>query len=157
MVRRYRRSRQRLPPQASVAYPGSSSLKIISQPQSPSDWLVACLCAEWCDTCRVYRDTLIELAGAHPGHRFAWIDIEDDAELAGDLDIEDFPTLLVMQRDQVRFYGTVLPHAGHLSRLLEALAQSDAAPKITEPGVAELARELQAALRPGGSDRPKAP
>lgn len=132
-------------------------MKVISQPQSPSGWLVACLCAEWCDTCQVYRDTLIELAAAHPDHLFAWIDIEDDADLAGDLDIENFPTLLVMQRDRVRFYGTVLPHAGQLSRMLQALAQSDAAPKITEAGVAELALALQAAFSRGGSDRPKAP
>jgi lipid A ethanolaminephosphotransferase len=39
-----------------------------------------------------------EQARAHPGLRFAWIDVEDEAEAMGDVDIETFPTLLVPRR-----------------------------------------------------------
>ena len=35
------------------------------------------------------------VGGVHPAVRFVWIDIEDEAEVAGDLDVETFPTLLV--------------------------------------------------------------
>ncbi|MEO7116218.1 MAG: thioredoxin domain-containing protein, partial [Caldimonas sp.] len=57
--------------------------------------LVACLCAGWCGSCRDYRATFDALAGQFAGGAvFAWIDIEDDADALGDLDIDNFPTLL---------------------------------------------------------------
>lgn len=86
--------------------------------------LVACLCARWCRTCDAYRDTLAAtrdaLRLAHPDGaiRFAWVDIEDESDLVGDLDIEDFPTLLLARGDQVLFFGPVLPHAQTLDRLV---------------------------------------
>ena len=61
--------------------------------------LVACLCAAWCTTCDAYRPLLAALAAARPALRFAWIDIEDDADALGDdaLDIETFPTVMVLR------------------------------------------------------------
>jgi len=83
-------------------------------------WVV-CLCAEWCGTCRDYRPLLVELAKAHPQFRFAWVDIEDHAEIADAFDVETFPTLLVAGADGTRFLGPLLPHIETLSRLLGAL------------------------------------
>ena len=85
--------------------------------------LVACLCAGWCTTCDAYRPVLAQVAAQHPDARFAWIDIEDDADALGDdaLDIETFPTLMVLRGGRVLFHGTVLPHAGTLQRLLDGL------------------------------------
>lgn len=85
--------------------------------------LVACLCAAWCTTCDAYRQVLAAVAARHPGDRFAWIDIEDDADALGDdaLDIATFPTLMVLRAGRVLFHGTLLPHAGTLQRLLESL------------------------------------
>lgn len=96
-------------------------------PAFPPDhppWLVACLCAAWCGTCTAYRSTLTAVAAAHPQMRFAWIDIEDDADTLGDdaLDIADFPTLMVMHQGVVRFHGPLLPHAATLAQLLQRLA-----------------------------------
>ncbi len=88
--------------------------------------LVACLCAAWCTTCDAYRPVLAAVAAQHPGQRFAWIDIEDDADALGDdaLDIATFPTVMVLRGGRPLFHGTLLPHAGTLSRLLETLASS---------------------------------
>ena len=100
----------------------------MSDPSTTDDQplLVACLCAQWCRTCDAYRDTLAATRDAirlgHPGRatRFVWVDIEDESELVGDLDIEDFPTLLLARGDQVLFFGPVLPHAQTLDRLVRS-------------------------------------
>ena len=86
--------------------------------------LVACLCAAWCHTCTAYRDTLRAVAAARPGLRFAWIDIEDDADALGDdaLDVETFPTLMLLRGGRALFHGPLPPHAATLTRLLDALA-----------------------------------
>lgn len=82
-------------------------------------WVV-CLCAEWCGTCRDYRPLFREVERAHPGLRFAWVDIEDHAEIADEFEVETFPTLLVAGRDGTRFLGPLLPHAETLSRMLSS-------------------------------------
>ena len=83
-------------------------------------WTVACLCALWCGTCGSYRATFEELAARHPDTVFVWIDIEDQADVVGDLDIENFPTLLIQHDDDVAFFGTVLPDGGLAHRMLQA-------------------------------------
>ena len=89
-------------------------------------WIVACLCAAWCGTCAAYRATFDDLAARHPDKFFVWIDIEDQADLVGDLDVENFPTLLIQHHELVAFYGTMLPDAGIAHRLLQSTAaQSD--------------------------------
>lgn len=94
------------------------------------DVLVACLCAAWCHTCTAYRATLVAVAAQHPGLRFAWIDIEDDADALGDdaLDIETFPTLMLLRAGRPLFHGALLPHAATLTRLLDTLAAGSLAP-----------------------------
>lgn len=94
---------------------------------SSDAWVVACLCAAWCDTCRAYRGTFDELASRHPDKRFVWIDIEDQADVVGDIDVENFPTLLFQRADTVAFFGAVLPEAQLADRLIAAQAKkSDA-------------------------------
>jgi thiol-disulfide isomerase/thioredoxin len=86
----------------------------------PQGRLVACLCAEWCGTCRDYLVALTTLAARHPEDCFVWIDIETHADRLGDIDIENFPTLLVqpVAGGDPQFYGTVLPHIEVLERML---------------------------------------
>lgn len=86
------------------------------------DWIIACLCAAWCDTCRSYRSGFEALAARHPDKRFVWIDIEDQADFIGDIDVENFPTLLMQRGDAVAFFGTVLPDTKIADRLIEAQA-----------------------------------
>lgn len=90
-------------------------------------FVALCLCAEWCGTCREYREAFESLAASLPEVRFRWLDIEDEAEQMGDLDVENFPTLLVARDDVVLFFGTMLPHIGHLERLLETFRAQTAA------------------------------
>ena len=55
--------------------------------------------------------------------RFRWLDIEDCADDMGDLDVENFPTLLIRRGSAVLFFGTMLPHLGHLRRTLETFGE----------------------------------
>lgn len=80
---------------------------------------VVCLCAAWCGTCGVYAETFAELQAALPGHRCRWIDIEDEADLVGDIDVETFPTLLLAHEGRVLFAGPVLPRLLDAQRLVE--------------------------------------
>jgi thiol-disulfide isomerase/thioredoxin len=85
-------------------------------------WVVACLCAAWCGTCSSYRAAFEGLAARHPDKTFVWIDIEDQADVVGDLDVENFPTLLLQRRGTVAFFGTTLPDANVADRLVQSQA-----------------------------------
>lgn len=115
------------------------------------DWLVACLCAEWCGSCRDYRATFEQVARERPGWRFTWVDIEDesDALSAFDLDIESFPSVLVARGAELRFLGALLPHAGTLTRTLDAARRDGLQAPASEQGEA-LVRRLWAIGRPVG-------
>lgn len=90
---------------------------------SQNPFTVVCLCAEWCGTCREYRDGFEQLAGQFEGVRFLWLDIEDHADSLGDLDVENFPTILVRRDEWVLFFGTLPPQMNHLRRLIETLVE----------------------------------
>ncbi len=116
-----------------------------------SEFVVACLCAGWCGTCQAYEDTFSALRQAHPGWRFVWIDIEAHADALGDaaLDIENFPTVMLMRAGRPLFFGTILPHAATLQRMLEAAQAGSLAPaglgetaQALAPGVEALAHAL---------------
>jgi thiol-disulfide isomerase/thioredoxin len=110
----------------------------IAERVSDSDTLfVACLCAEWCGTCRDYRATFDRIAEAHPEICFAYIDIETHADRFDDLDVENFPTILIEDSKATRFFGTVLPHGAVVERMLSDLTAL--------PGVAD-APKLRPAL-----------
>jgi thioredoxin-like negative regulator of GroEL len=119
---------------------------------TPEPLLVACLCAQWCRTCDSYRDTLLAVRAAmaigHPDAalRFVWVDIEDESELVGDLDIEDFPTILLARGDQVLFFGPVLPHAQTLDRLVRSTLDTHL-PQLSAAALAHDVRTLPARLR----------
>ena len=105
----------------------SSSRGTVAQAVAGERWIVACLCAAWCGTCGSYRATFDALAARHPEMVFVWIDIEDQADVVGDLDIDNFPTLLIQKRGLVSFFGTVLPDVNVAERLIVAqTGQTDA-------------------------------
>jgi thioredoxin 1 len=106
-------------PQPAVASPPAPT---------PTGWWAVCLCAGWCGTCRDYRPVLDAIARQHPDVRFEWVDIEDESDLAGDLDVETFPTLLIADGQRALFLGPLLPQAPVLTRLLASLQAHPAAP-----------------------------
>ncbi len=107
--------------------------------------IVACLCAEWCDTCGAWRAEFERVAAASPQFAFRWIDIEDEADLLGDVDVENFPTVLVARAGEVLFAGTLRPDAAHLRRLLDVIASGAAqAPAADLDAWRALARRLAA-------------
>lgn len=85
---------------------------------------LACLCAAWCRLCDDYAPVLQQVAGeliaAGVPLQCHWIDIEDEAELLGDFDVETFPTLVIADAQQVRFAGPLAPQADTLRRVLRA-------------------------------------
>lgn len=85
-----------------------------------NDWFVVCLCAAWCGTCDAYHARFLDLARQYPDLYFIWIDIEDQAAVVGELDIENFPTLLIQHGHTPCFFGTVLPDLALAQRLLQA-------------------------------------
>lgn len=101
-------------------------------------WLVACLCAEWCGTCRDYRAVFEAQAAALAGRaRFRWIDIEEHPEALDADDVENFPTLLVANGDEVVFFGPVTPHEATLARLLRSALAGDL-PLLRDASLASL-------------------
>ncbi len=104
---------------------------------------VVCLCAQWCDTCRDYRAVFDTVGAAHPQLVFVWVDIEDQSDLVGDVDVETFPTLLIADGPALRFFGPLTPQPQTLTRLLEGLPPQG--PGVdAEPAVQELLAGLLA-------------
>jgi hypothetical protein len=83
---------------------------------------VACLCAAWCRTCESYQQVFETACAELPQAdlHVRWIDVEDEADLIGDLDIETFPTLLIADDTHVRFAGPLTPQPQTLRRVLRA-------------------------------------
>ena len=112
--------------------------------------LVACLCAEWCGSCRDYRATFTVLAAQFGASAdFSWIDVEDEADALGDLDVEDFPTLLIADGATLRFLGPVTPQAQTAERLVRSALDGALAAAGEEELVGRV-RALVAARGTGG-------
>jgi len=97
---------------------------------SPPRLLVACLCAQWCGTCRDYRPLFDQLQTEFAAAQFVWIDIEDEADLVDPVEVDNFPTLLVVADGQARFFGTLLPHIDTLRRILQTQLSAERASSV---------------------------
>lgn len=110
--------------------------------------LVCCLCAEWCSSCREYRRAFLEVEQEFPDVRFRWIDVEDQSELMGDIEIENFPTLLILAGEQPRFFGPLTPQRDVLARLVDAHRVNRGDVLIHEPPLLALVARLRAMTGP---------
>lgn len=91
-----------------------------------SNLFVACLCAQWCGTCREYQPGFSGLGERFPQVEFVWVDIEDEPDVVDELDVENFPSIVIQRGNDVLFYGPMLPQIGLLERLIQTyLAQTE--------------------------------
>ena len=111
---------------------------------------IVCLCAAWCRLCDDYAPVLVQVTEALAADGVAlrrhWIDIEDEAELVGEFDVETFPTLVVIGPDGVRFAGPLTPQPETLRRVLRATvaeANADARWPAVVPEIDAFAARLR--------------
>jgi thioredoxin reductase (NADPH) len=110
---------------------------------SDSDSLVVvCLCAAWCDTCTAFRVSFERIAEARPSEVFVWLDVEDDSEICGDIDIENFPTLAVYRGGRLLHYGVSLPQEGSVARLVDEMVTRTSGVTNAPQAVLELPRAM---------------
>lgn len=100
---------------------------------------IVALCSAWCGVCRDWRPLFLQAAQAHPEWRFAWVDVEDEDEAMGGVDITTFPSVLIARGGQALFCGPIAPTRAALEQLAAALA-SQAQP--LEGEAAELLQRL---------------
>lgn len=111
---------------------------------SESELLVVCLCAEWCGVCREYQARFEQVQARLAGVQFRWIDIEEQADLVDPVEVDDFPTVLILRGSTPVFFGTVRPQAEALERLVrDRLAGAGPSAPIPRE-VSDLAQRLRA-------------
>lgn len=105
---------------------------------------VVCLCAEWCSACRAWRPEWNALAARHPHLSWQWLDIEDEPDLmdAVGLDIETFPTVLLMRGDRALYLGAVPPQQAFVDSLIARLGAPGGAAAGVSPQASALALAL---------------
>lgn len=111
------------------------------RPPSPA-LIVACLCADWCGTCREYRPLFTQVQQEFPDIRFVWIDIEDQADLVDPIEVDNFPTLLIAQHDTPHFFGVITPHIDTLRRLIQTHREPNPRPVAHADQLRHLLRGL---------------
>ena len=107
--------------------------------------LVVALCAAWCDSCSEFRVTFERIAKARPHLVFLWLDIEDDSEICGDIDIENFPTLAIYRGARLLHYGVSLPQEGTVTRLIDEIAERAETDSAAPQAVRDLPNRISAA------------
>ena len=111
---------------------------------TPPPLLMACLCANWCGTCRDYEAVFAACAAEFGARvRPLWVDIEDEAELVDEIDVDNFPTLLLASGDALLFLGTITPHAQTLSRLVEGALAGELRPTTCDTPAASMLLRLR--------------
>lgn len=111
-------------------------------PDAQTHWRVHVLCAQWCGVCRDYRP-FVE-AQTTPDTQWVWVDVETHADLLGDLDVENFPTLLITESGALRFLGSVTPQPEVAQRLLQSLRQGNRYALPLADDLDEITRQMQA-------------
>jgi thioredoxin 1 len=112
---------------------------------------IACLCAAWCRLCDdyapVFEQLAAELRATGLPLQWHWIDIEDEADLLGDMDVETFPTLVIADHHHVRFAGALTPEPGTLRRVARATIAGPSRVDAHWPAVAPAIEAFAVRLR----------
>jgi hypothetical protein len=59
---------------------------------------------------------------------FVWVDIEDDEDALGTVEVDDFPTLLIARAGQICHFAAVMPSAPTGRRLVRRALAGEPAP-----------------------------
>lgn len=112
--------------------------------------LAFCLCAAWCGTCRGYEAVLAS-ACATTGWQPHWVDVEAHEDLVDAVDVENFPTLVLVDAGGTpRFAGVVTPHEATAVRLMQTVDAGGLHP-VTDRAWCDVVQQLlthQDQLRP---------
>ena len=108
-----------------------------------SPLVVVALCAAWCDTCNEFRASFERLAAARPHIVFVWLDIEDDSDVCGDIEVENFPTLAIYRGDALLHFGISLPLQNTITRLVDEMSNRTPIGTDAPSAVANLPRTLR--------------
>jgi thioredoxin 1 len=113
-------------------------LELLARQTADATPIIVALCAAWCDTCGQFRANFENIARARPTMRFVWLDIEDDADICGDIEVENFPTLAIYRGGKVLHFGVSLPHEATVARLIDEMAARDAGVEVAPGPVGDL-------------------
>ncbi len=121
-----------------------SDRRVIAEYWAGDASVVAVLfCAAWCDTCTEFRVALERIAAARPDVMFVWLDIEDDSDICGDVDVENFPTLAIFRGGQLLHFGISLPQEATVARLIEKFAAHATPMAVPPAAVMHVALQLR--------------
>ena len=84
---------------------------------------VICLCAAWCGVCREFAVHYRSAQDPASGAAFEWLDVEDEAERLGDVDVDNFPCVLIGVGGDPVFFGAITPNRATLERLVRSAAE----------------------------------
>lgn len=114
---------------------------VLDNTQAPR-LFVACLCAQWCGTCRDYRACFEAANQSFLQATWLWVDVEEHAHWVEPLDLDNFPTLLVAVNEQPTFFGPITPQPETLTRLLRGKLTPDV-PTLQQAHITDLFKRLQ--------------
>jgi thioredoxin len=117
-------------------------LELLAPQAADATPIVVALCAAWCDTCGQFRVSFENIGRTRPTMLFVWLDIEDDADICGDIDVENFPTLAIYRSGEILHFGVSLPHEATVARLIDEMAERDTSVEVAPGPVAELLARL---------------
>ncbi len=110
---------------------------------------VVCLCAGWCHICEEYQQTFAALAEEFAGKaRLIWVDIEEQEEIVGALDIENFPTMLIGNADKIRFFGAITQIPGTARQLIRK-GMMDELGEVSQPELRGMLDQILTLDSPG--------
>ena len=82
---------------------------------------IACLCANWCNTCKEFEALFWALRDQREQDHFVWVDIETHEDWLDGRDVHNFPTILMLDHaGELCFAGPITPHRETLARLCQA-------------------------------------
>ncbi len=94
-------------------------------------------CAEWCGSCREFKEHFNSINRDELSK--VWLDIEDDASLIDEIDIDNLPTILAVSGDGHTYYfGEIPPNKTFLEKILQDISLEKLAPSTMPKPLADL-------------------